>query len=344
MHIFLSSEERIHLLTQHRGERDKRIADRIKSLLLADEGMNYIDIAKVLFIDDQSVSRFVREYKEDQKLKPLNGGSKERLSEEQSKELSAHLEEKLYTKAKDIAAYVLSKYKVHYAVSGMTNWLKKHNFSFKKPKGIPAKADPIKQQEFIEYYSKLIQTTQEEEPILFLDAVHPTMETKLSCGWIRKGKDHEIPTTGNRTRLNILGALNLQLMITTTKNYDTINNASAQDFFSHLIYEAYKDAPKVHLILDNAGYFTSKEIKEFEEKNPRIKLHYLPPYSPNLNPIEPLWKIFHEYVSNNRYYSSAKEFKESVFEFFSETFPNISHTLIDRLTDNFRVLYTLSSA
>lgn len=43
-----------------------------------------------------------------------------------------------------------------------------------------------------------------------MDAVHPTQSTKLSYGWIRKGQDKVIETTGSRTRLNIIGALPLQ--------------------------------------------------------------------------------------------------------------------------------------
>jgi anti-anti-sigma regulatory factor len=53
--------------------RDGRVKDRIKALLLANEGMMYVDIARVLFIDDQSIRHFVKEYKDTQKIKPQNG-------------------------------------------------------------------------------------------------------------------------------------------------------------------------------------------------------------------------------------------------------------------------------
>jgi hypothetical protein len=75
MKTFLTFDEQTTLLTQHKCERDGRVKDRIKAVLLADEGMMYVDIARVLFIDDQSASRFVKEYKDTQKLKLQNGGS-----------------------------------------------------------------------------------------------------------------------------------------------------------------------------------------------------------------------------------------------------------------------------
>jgi transposase len=343
MNIFLTSIERSALLTQHKCERDGRVKDRIKALLLADDGMMYVDIARVLFIDDQSVSRFVKEYKDTQKLKPLNGGSAAKLTNDQTRELCEHLETNLYTKAKDIAAYVLEKYNVQYTESGMTYWLNAHNFSYKKPKGIPAKANLAKQAAFIEMYEQLMNTTPANELILFGDGVHPTMATKLSCGWIRRGQDHEIPTTGNRTRVNILGALNLELMQTTTRDYETINGDSVADFFNYLMNEIYPDAPKIHLIIDNAGYFTGQIAQEWLKNNPRLQLHFLPTYSPNLNPIERLWKVFHEHVSNNKYYASGKEFKAAVLNFFNKTLPDISHTLVDRINDNFQILNSVPS-
>ncbi|MCH9756018.1 MAG: transposase, partial [Gammaproteobacteria bacterium] len=54
-------------------------------------------------------------------------------------------------------------------------------------------------------------------------------------------------------------------------------------------------------IWDNAGYHKSQAIRDFVKKT-NIELHFLPPYSPNLNPIERLWKIMHENVTYNRYY------------------------------------------
>ena len=61
---------------------------------------------------------------------------------------------------------------------------------------------------------------------------------------------------------------------------------------SALLY--YPHAKKIHLIWDQAGYHICREVQEFL-KTSRIKIHYLPPRSPNLNPIERLWKIMHEY-------------------------------------------------
>ena len=68
-------------------------------------------------------------------------------------------------------------------------------------------------------------TTLEDEPIEFGDGVHPTMATKVSYGWIRKGKENDktIATTASRTRMNLMGSLNLQTMDVTIGAYKTID-------------------------------------------------------------------------------------------------------------------------
>jgi predicted ArsR family transcriptional regulator len=73
--IFLSDAERTQLKIQHKGERDGRIRDRIKAMLLFDKGWSIPAIAKVLLISEDAIRTHIAEYKESKKLKPENGGS-----------------------------------------------------------------------------------------------------------------------------------------------------------------------------------------------------------------------------------------------------------------------------
>ena len=69
-----------------------------------------------------------------------------------------------------------------------------------------------------------------------------------------------------------------------------------------------------------------------------IRLHFLPPYSPNLNPIERLWKVMNEHVRNNYFFKSSKDFREAINRFFDKILPNIGATLNSRINDNFQLL------
>jgi len=148
MGTILTAVERTDLLDRHRRERDGRIKDRIKAVLLRDDGLSNGEIARVPFLTDEAVRQQVDDFlKENGKLMLENGGSTAQLSDEQTQKLEAHLDEKLYVCTCDITDYVFATFGVYYSVRGMTKWLKLHGFSYHKPVGVPAKADGEKQNE-----------------------------------------------------------------------------------------------------------------------------------------------------------------------------------------------------
>ncbi len=338
MEINLTPDEKKALEAQHKRERDRRVADRIKAVLLHAEGWSQMAIAQALRIRPETVRDHLQDYQTSGKLKPSNGGSQSQLPEAQTHELITHLEQETYVKVKDICVHVQSTYGVSFTVSGMTKWLKKMDFSYKKPKATPARADPALQAAFIKEYEELLKVTPEDEPIVFGDGVHPTMATKVSYGWIRKGKAHDklIETTASRTRMNLMGSLNLETMDVTIGAYEALDSKAMDSHFQELRAK-YPKAPKIHQILDRGPYNISKETKEAAKKY-GIVLHLLPPYSPNLNPIERLWKVMNEQVRNNRVFSSAQDFRERIMHFFKVTWPQIALSMVDRINDNFQII------
>lgn len=337
----LTNEDRIILKKAHKKERDGRIRDRMKAVLLYDAGWSYIKIAEALLIDEETVSKQINEYFNDNKLKPENGGSKSNLNDIQTKELLEHLESKTYTKTKDICAYIYEKFGILYTISGMTKWLHNNGFSYKKPIGIPAKANHEAQSKFIEFYKELKENTTENEPIEFGDGVHPTMATKITYGWIRKGKKIFLPTTASRTRVNLMGSINLNTMDVTIAEYKTIDSSALENHFK-LLKDKYPNASTIHLILDQGPYNKSKETLK-AAKFYNITIHFLPTYSPNLNPIERLWKIMNEHTRNNVFFDSAKVFKEKIHNFFTKTWLKISHSMTNRINDTFDIIKSTSS-
>lgn len=336
MGILLTEHQKKGLIAKHRCERDKRVCDRIKAVLAYDDGYSYTEIAKLLLLDDETIRRYIKDYVECKKLATENGGSESKLNEQQTEELIAHLGETIYLYVKDICAYVNLKYAVKYSISGMTDWLKNHGFRYKKPHAVPAKLDEAKQQKFVRHYRRLkAKAAKKGEPIFFADSVHPQHQTQLMYGWIRIGERKAVPMTGRQYRVNIMGAicLNGHKVV-----YDDAEKIDADSIIGFLIKvrKNYPAALLIHVILDNAGYHRSKEVVKFCKKN-RIKLHYLPPYSPNLNPIERLWKVMHEHVNYNRYYEKFADFYEATLSFF-RNIKKHNKILRSRITDNFHML------
>ena len=337
MKIFITEQQKAELERLHDSSRDGRVRDRIKAILLASEGWSSAMIAQALRLHQTTIDHHISEFLNKGKLKPENGGSDSKLSAEQTAFLISQLSDNLFHHTRDVSAFVTRTWNIIFSIPGMNKWLHRNGFTYKKPSGVPHKLSEEKQRQFIEYYKEL-KTTVGDEPILFIDGVHPTQATKISYGWIRKGQKKAVKTTGSRTRLNIMGALNLKALTSPLIcEYKTINEYNVSLFLNEIrkVYPDYNQ--KIHVILDGAGYHRSQLVKDWAEVV-NIRLHYLPPYSPNLNPIERMWKLMNEHARNNRYFSSTREFREAISVFFNQTLPDIADSLTSRINDHFQVL------
>src|SRR5690606_4859928 len=119
----------------------------------------------------------------------------------------------------------------------------------------------------------------------------------------------------------------------------TLNADSTIRFFQKM-EGAYPDKRKIHVFCDNAPYYRNNSVQSFLETS-KITLHFLPPYSPNLNPIERLWKWMKERVLYNTYYEDFDDFKIAVMGFFAlvntlASDSELGKSLRSRICDNFR--------
>jgi len=405
MNLLLTEEQKIKLETQHRKERNGKVRDRIKAILLSSENWTQPQIAQALRIHETTVATHIQEYLNKSKLKNESGGSISKLTVEQTNELICHLEKNTYPDTKKIIAYIQKTYAVQYTQQGMYNWLKHNKFSYKAPKGVPLKCDTANQNAFKEKYNNIKSNLGKNEKILFLDSVHPTQATKITSGWIRKGVEKMIATVAGRSRINLTGAIDLESMSIFTREYQTINGDATIDFLKYLD-ESTNDTDRIHLVADGGGAHTCKEVgaylgikdpfnrkyleDEYQIKLPSDKkrltrgiikqlkqvlnkepeffinkailedkqitvqvllnalrkppphkkfvLHILPSYSPNLNPIERVWKVMNEHVRNNKVFSSFKEFKTAILDFFNKEWNGIANDLKTRINDHFEKL------
>ena len=311
---FLDSREREELKVEHRRQRDRKVCDRIKAILLYDKGWTSQQIAKVLLISDQAVRNHISDYVASKKLNLESGGSSEKLSKSQAEKLETHLQEHTYLYVKDIVTYVKSRWSVVYTVPGMRSWLQRHQFSYKKPAIVPGKADKEKQKEWIEQYNILKASLPKEETICFMDGVHPTHNTVGSNGWIKKEQRKEIAANSGRQRLNLSGAIDILTHRVQMQEDKTLNSSSTITFLKK-IEDAYPTKKKIHLFCDNARYYRNKDVINYL-KNSKIELHFLPPYSPDLNPIERMWKWMKERTLYNTYYREFDDFRSAILGFF----------------------------
>lgn len=330
----LSAKEKSDLENRARKTRNVHERLRLCVILARSEGMSPDSIAQAHRIAIASVYRYLTEYDELTKTNhDPKGGSESKLNKIQTHELLEHLQIFTYFHAKQICRYVKERYNSTYSVSGITSWLKDHGFTYKEPLKVPGKLDPQRQQDFIESYMSLKTGLGRGEKIYFLDAVHPEFQSQAVSGWIKKGEVKTLPTTNKQFRMHFVGALSLDNMEVFAREYDTIDADSVINFLKDL--EKSSCAKSIHIICDNGRSNKNKKINEFLIAS-KIKIHYLPPYSPNLNPIERLWKVMREKKTYNKCYEKFIDFSEAIRTFFFEEIPEIKEQLGKRINDNFQ--------
>ncbi len=333
----LPAKELHELRAAHRRTRDKREADRIKAVVLLASGRTAEDVADALLIDPNTVRNYFKRYQQDGLPGLLHlayRGSDCELGASELAVLEAHLQTQLYLTAKDVAAWVEETFAVAYTVSGMTALLHRLGFVYKKPKLVPGKADRAAQEAFLVQYEELKKNKDENDVILFMDAVHPQHNPVLGYGWIKRGEERPVPSNTGRRRLNINGAIDLERLEPVVRYDDTINAASTIALFDQILL-AYAYATCIYIICDNAGYYRSKAVQAYLQES-RIKLVFLPAYAPNLNLIERLWKFFKKQVLYNRYYATFSDFRIACEDFFNNPH-RYQRQLRSLLTENFAI-------
>ena len=334
----LSNKQRHILEEAHGAERNKRQADRIKTILLRHDGYSYQQIAKILLLDHTTIRRYETEYEQkglDNLLADEYTGGTSSLSVTQEEELRLHLEEKTYHRAKDICEHIESAYAIVYTSEGLVHLLHRLGFSYKKMKQVPGKADPEKQKEFLNTYQTIKQNMGEKDELYFLDGSHPQHNSMPAYGWIRRGEEKELKTNTGRKRINLNGALNGKDHSAVVLAQETIN-ADSMLALIQALEEKHPNAESIYCIADNAKYNHAKKVTEYL-KTSRVVMHYLPSYAPNLNLIERLWKFFHTKTLYNKYYATYEEFKTACLDFF-KNMEQYSEELETLLAENFHII------
>ena len=156
----------------------------------------------------------------------------------------------------------------------------------------------------------------EDSVVLFTDAVHPQHNTRSSYAWIKRGEEKFIPSNTGRRRVNINGAMNAHNpQQITIIEADSIN-ADATIALYDKIQQDYPDKSRIYVFGDNARYYRNARVQQWLEENPRMIQLFLPPYSPNLNLIERLWKLLRKKCINTHFYRDFKDFRQAILNFF----------------------------
>lgn len=155
---------------------------------------------------------------------------------------------------------------------------------------------------------------------MFGDEASFWLDGTLHQTWSRVGVQPRVDTFGMRKTAHVYGAITIEKRPHLFYQFaDVFNGRTFLDFLKELVARCRRR--KIFLIIDNGPcHQLEAEGREWLARHGhRIELHRLPPYSPELNGIEGVWKETKKRTTHNRFYSTVDERDAALVETF-ETF------------------------
>ncbi|WP_257985127.1 IS630 family transposase [Bacillus sp. T33-2] len=323
-------------------EKSRRMYERYQAIRLHLMGNTPKQIAAILKRTDKTVSTYLRSYREhglDGLSMKFSTGKPPRLTREQQAQLKqaiihflpheAGFPAKFNWTLELISAYTLREFGEEYSILGVSKMMKRLGLSYTKPTYTLAAADEKKQKEFVETTFPEVKKIEngEIDHILFEDESMIRDYQALQYTWFEKGKQRIIKTSGKHRGVKLLATVDY---VTGEIVWQEEDLYTAVEFLAFLkkVTEAYPTG-NIALILDNARIHHAKLLEPFlKEMKGRLQLIFLPPYSPQLNVVEGLWKWLKADVINNVFYHTVDEIRENIHAFMEHLNPR---TVIDRL-------------
>ncbi len=180
--------------------------------------------------------------------------------------------------------------------------------------------DKDTQLNYIEYMMEIINNSKSlNYEVFYFDIKHQLHNVKNGYAYQKRGNNNTkcIRSNSGRRRINILGSVNAVTKEVFTIISESNCNKELIMLFLVELRKKCENNKRIHIFLDNAPYNRSYEVQDFAD-DLNITLNYLPNYSPNLNIIERLWRLFIKEVIENNYHLSFDSFLDEVCDYLSE--------------------------
>jgi transposase len=177
-------------------------------------------------------------------------------------------------------------------------------------------SDPRERKRFKETISQLLKTKTRDTVVLWLDECTIKQHPTLLSLWSQKGTRPRVKTSGGHGKVHIFGAVDTETGKVHRNLSSSLKATAFKKFLKHLLTQYSTE--KVVVIVDNAKAHHARLIHNFIERaKGHLKVVYLPKYSPDLNPIERLWKWLRQVVTHNFFFDSLNKLKRALQKFFA---------------------------
>jgi transposase len=332
--ISLTPRQRKDLLHLYRCHTDPEVRRRAHILLLLAEGYTWATIAAVLFTSPSTIARWQERFL-DGGLSALAGRTPGRRPLFWGYWAGIVARWVIQNTPRDfgflrsrwtcalLVALLWRWFSLEVSRETVRRWLHRQEMVWRRPRPVLHKPDPQRQAR-LRVLRQLLRHLPADEAAVFEDEVDVNLNPKIGCMWMRRGQQAEVETPGDNVKRYLAGSMNWRtgrLLVTEGARRD------GALFVRHLddLRRRLRRYRVIHVICDNARFHQAakcKRVQEYLERwGHRIKLHYLPRYAPETNPIERVWWHLHDEITRNHCCRSLEELLDLVFRWLENRNP-----------------------
>jgi len=305
--ISLSPDERKMLLKLLRTGDDVRVSRRAQVILLLADGFGYRDVHAIAYASFDFIAEAVRRF--------LSGSVESVAERPEGDDVPAWLEdvlEWLLEKTPEDFGYFRSRWScatlaevlawekgIRVSTETMRRALHRVDFVWRRPRPVLGRKDPEYNRKLQEIHD-LLETLPTDETAVFQDEVDVNLNPKIGSCWMPRGEQTEVVTPGDNVKRHLAGSLVWRTRTLLVSPAGTRRNADL--FLAHLddLRRRLRSYRTIHVICDNASFHNCGKVRDYLTVwGHRIRLHYLPKYAPETNPIERVWWRLHEQITRN---------------------------------------------
>src|SRR3954471_8825289 len=330
--IRLAPGDRQTLLVHYRRSADAEVRLRAHILLLLDAGYPWTTVCAGLFCSVSTISRWKRRFEKEGANAVLGRTRGRRKS-------GVHIWASLvvrwvltltptqfrFTRSRwsceAVAVVLREDYRVTVGRETVRLWLRDAGLVWRRPRPTIRPQDPDREKKLAALRA-LLKGLPADETAVFMDEVDVNLNPKVGSMWMKRGQQAAVETPGTNEKRYLAGSIHWRTGRVILTEGKPKEGRSAALFLRHLddLRRAFRHYKVVHVVCDNAGTHTaegSKLVRAYlNEWGHRVKVHYLPKYSPDTNPIERVWWRLHEAVTRNHRCHTMQELLDLTFDWF----------------------------
>jgi transposase len=186
----------------------------------------------------------------------------------------------------------------------------------------PALRIPVRgRRRILENIARLVKRASPKQEVFYMDEADIDLNPRIGLAYIKRGHQPLVFTPGKNRKRYVAGALNARTG-SLVNSYSEKKNSGLFISLLERLQSVYRRAETLHLILDNYIIHKSRQTLSWLGRiGHRVVLHFLPPYSPESNVIERLWKQMHDHVTRNHRHATMESLMVAVAQFLDDVQP-----------------------